>query len=210
VWDTISEEGYSDPAASSPNSTSEVHQYIGHSGGENDEIGAVATFSPDGRYIISSGEYNTVCLWDSQIGKRLHMLEGHAESVNSLAISANLLAISTDGKWIASASFNEKILHIWGVGSREPPNHFQHSSGIVSVAFSPNGRHLLSGSDKLCICDLQTGKISIQLKYPCCQLLHSPPMESALPPALTVTAIAIRTQSDCGMQQTASHLITHL
>lgn len=81
VWDTISEEGYSDPAASSPNSTSEVHQYIGHSGGENDEIGAVATFSPDGRYIISSGEYNTVCLWDSQIGKRLHMLEGHAESI---------------------------------------------------------------------------------------------------------------------------------
>ncbi|MEH1931235.1 protein kinase domain-containing protein [Nostoc sp.] len=71
---------------------------------------------------------------------RIHTLQGHSNSVYSLAFSP-------DGKIIASGSF-DKTIKLWNVGTgREIYTLQGHSSYVNSVAFSPDGKTLASGSD---------------------------------------------------------------
>lgn len=55
-----------------------------------------ATFSPDGRQILTCGYDRTVRLWDADTGSELERLAGHGDWVWSVAYSP-------DGKWAASA-----------------------------------------------------------------------------------------------------------
>ncbi|MCC5656489.1 hypothetical protein LC608_05745 [Nostoc sp. XA010] len=71
---------------------------------------------------------------------QIHTLQGHSNSVNSLAFSP-------DGKILASGSYDNTI-KLWDIGTgREIYTLQGHSNSVNSIAFSPDGKILASGSD---------------------------------------------------------------
>jgi WD40 repeat protein len=122
-----------------------IHTIEGHT----KQVMTVA-FSSDGSRLASGSGDKTIRLWDPKTGKCLTgPLKGHSDGVQSVAFSP-------DGKWLASGSV-DRTVRIWDIdtGSRELSSSTGpasgcwegHSDWVHCVAFSPDGRFVLSGSD---------------------------------------------------------------
>ena len=133
---------------------------------------ASVKFSPDGK-LLAVGGYQEVRLIDSATGKPLATLSGHADYVRSLAFSP-------DGKMLAAAGGPPQRggeIKIWDISSIVAPGFspanaalkggatllktlLGHKDCIYSVAWSPDGKLLASGSyDKMVkLWDAATGQ----------------------------------------------------
>ena len=111
----------------------ELRFQLGHS----DSVYSVA-WSPDGKYIASGSNDNTVKIWDVASGKEIRTLFGHSSYVKSVAWSP-------DGKHIASGSYDHTA-KIWDAASGKEVRTLDHSSYVKSVAWSPDGKYIASGS----------------------------------------------------------------
>ena len=129
-------------------------------------------FSPDGK-VLAVGGYKEVRLVDASSGSLLATLSGHADYVRSLAFSP-------DGKMLAAAGGPPQRageIKIWDVSSIVAPGFSPansarkggatrlktltgHKDCIYSVAWSPDGKLLASGSyDKMVkLWDVATGR----------------------------------------------------
>jgi WD40 repeat protein/tRNA A-37 threonylcarbamoyl transferase component Bud32 len=101
------------------------------------------TFAPDGkRLVTSSGSAyragpGRLQVWDARSGKLLHTPGGHALAVNSVAISP-------DGKHLATGGADKKV-KLWDAESyRETHTLRGHTAEVYCVRFDPGGRHLAS------------------------------------------------------------------
>ena len=96
-------------------------------------------YSPDGKHIVSGSQDNTVKVWDSQTGKEVSALLCHRPIVCCCVERADLRVL-----------VHEQECTLTG-----------HSNWVTSVAYSPDGKHVLSGSDDktVKIWDAQTGKL---------------------------------------------------
>jgi WD40 repeat protein len=76
-------------------------------------------------------------LWDPNTGKEVRILEGHKGSVNCIALSA-------DGRWLASGS-QDHGLRLWEVSTGKEWRRFRrHDAPIERMALSPDGKTLAS------------------------------------------------------------------
>ncbi len=108
-------------------------------------------FSPNGQILASASADFTIRLWDVTSGQLLHTLQGHQDGVETVAFSP-------DGKTLASGSW-DRTIRLWdvatirGTGDAEVPDKESycilegHTSWVRTVAFSPDGRTLVSCSN---------------------------------------------------------------
>ncbi|CAG8785229.1 17342_t:CDS:2, partial [Acaulospora morrowiae] len=108
--------------------------------------------SPDGLYVAAGSLDKIVRVWDARTGYLLERLEGHKDSVYSVAFAP-------DGKTLVSGSL-DKTLKLWDMshpgrtpssGSSNTKNPAKmtfsgHKDFVLSVAVSPDGRWVVSGS----------------------------------------------------------------
>ena len=110
-------------------------------------------FSPDGKYIVSGSDDDTVKLWEVESGKEIRTFTSHTDNVSSVSFSP-------DGKYIASGSWYGTI-KLWEVESGKEIRTFSgHTSYVTSVSFSPDGKYIASGSgdDTVKLWEVESGK----------------------------------------------------
>ena len=106
--------------------------------GHSSTISSV-TYSLDGK-TIASGSLDGIKLWDADSGTLRQTLNGHTYVVISVAFSP-------DSRTVASGSV-DKTIKLWDAMSGTLKQTLTEAGEVRSVAFSPNGKMLASGSDK--------------------------------------------------------------
>ncbi|MGK7924993.1 MAG: WD40 repeat domain-containing protein, partial [Spirulina sp.] len=119
--------------------------------GHEREIYSVA-WSPDGTMLASGSDDRTVKIW-SREGELLHTLKGHQSRVESVAWSpdSQLLASAGSGGFRDSDGIVQivGILKIWSREGDLLQTLTGHRDAINSIAWSPDGRTLVSASRTL-------------------------------------------------------------
>jgi small GTP-binding protein len=112
--------------------------FRGHEG----PVGHVAWF-PDGSYLASCSDDQTIRVWDVSNGHTVHRIEGG----NQIAS----LAWSPDGTLLATS--RDKSVILWQAFSWEFVRRLEgHQSTVSCLAWSPDGAYLASGSSDNTIC----------------------------------------------------------
>jgi WD40 repeat protein len=117
-------------------SGAELHSFIGHS----KDITSI-DFSPDGHILASASKDRSIKLWDVDSGREVLSIKD--DSIVSE------IDYSPDGKIIASVSSQDKKVKLWDLASGRILESSQKQEGsLYSIAYSPNGKYLVSGSFK--------------------------------------------------------------
>jgi WD40 repeat protein len=113
-----------------------------------------ASFSPDGKRVVTGNQNGSLYLWDIETGKGIgEPLHGHTAPILSVDFSPN-------GDRIVSASY-DKTVRVWdAITGQNIGSVFKHDDRLFRVVFSPNGKYVVSGSldSTLRIWDIETGK----------------------------------------------------
>jgi WD40 repeat protein len=132
--------------AQAPLSKPELVLQTGHTGAVN----AIA-LSSDGRILISASDDNTLKIWDTATGNVLRTLYGHAQAVLAAVISPDDRLLASGGE--------DMSVRVWDVATGEARVFGQHNSPVKEVAFSGDGRQLVSlGSYEVKVWDVASGR----------------------------------------------------
>ncbi len=126
----------------------------------------VLAFSPDGKYIAVGGLGQTVAIWEPATGKRVRVIRVQTPGIGAVAFSP-------DGKYLATAGGGgiesrfageligprpdavtnvrtpalKSCIQVWDAATgNELLSRTGHAGWVTSLAFTPDGRRLVSGS----------------------------------------------------------------
>ncbi len=135
-----------EPSPATPAEIVELRRLLGH----RQQVNAVAV-SPDGCFLLSGSHDKTLRLWNLASGKEERRFEGHTENILAVVFSPNgRLAASAGGGGLWKDGQRKETdfsIRVWDVETaRELRRCTGHTRPVTSLAFTPNGRQLLSGS----------------------------------------------------------------
>jgi WD40 repeat protein len=142
--------------------TAEVRRFVGHSSQVNS-----ISFSPDGKFLVSSSMDKSVRLWDVETGKELARHEDHAEIVWRVAYSPDgrhILSGGGDTYSVKADRFKvgkDHTLRLWASDSLQELRRFEgHTHSTRAVALSIDGKQAISASydGTMRLWDTATGK----------------------------------------------------
>jgi WD40 repeat protein len=123
-------------------------------------------FTPDGRQLVSAGDDKVIRIWDWQAGKTVTTIRGQVEPGDEGKIFA--MALSPDGRWLAAGGWIKvrgQAGHVVRLFDFATGNLVAllngHSDIVLSLAFAPDGKRLISGSndDSAIIWDVEHQKL---------------------------------------------------
>ena len=112
-----------------------------------------ASFSPDGKRVVTASEDKTARVWDADTGKPMGEPMTHGKQVSSASFSP-------DGKRVVTAS-EDKTARVWDAHTGKPMGEpMTHGKQVSSASFSPDGQRVVTASyDKTArVWDADTGK----------------------------------------------------
>jgi WD40 repeat protein len=100
-----------------------------------------ASFSPDGKHVVTASADGTARLWDAATGKSWGRLFVHTDAVNSASFSP-------DGRVVTASS--DGMARLWDTATGKKLFEWQpHAKRVNSTSFSPDGSRIVTvSSDK--------------------------------------------------------------
>ncbi|XP_060173389.1 WD40 repeat-containing protein HOS15-like isoform X1 [Lycium barbarum] len=108
------------------------------------------TSNPNKQLLLASASFDsTVKLWDVELGRLLHSLNGHRDPVYSVAFSPN-------GEYLASGSL-DKHLNIWSVKEAKIVRTYQGNAGMFEVCWDKEGNKVAAcyANNVVCVFDVR-------------------------------------------------------
>jgi WD40 repeat protein len=126
-------------------------------------------FHPDGEAFLSVSGDRQVILWDAADGTVRFRFTGPTDSANTAVFSldGSLMAVGFGTfRFDTPGEYLDNSVRVWDVGTGAEIARLEgHTDAVVSLAISPDGRRLLSGSmdTGLRLWDLETGAQLLRL-----------------------------------------------
>jgi WD40 repeat protein len=109
-----------------------LHRLSGHQGDVN-----AARFTADSSAVVTASDDDTLKVWRVDDGTLLKTMTGHTDKVVALAVSIR------DGT-VASGSLDGTV-RLWDLRGGRTLKQINQGTEVMSLAFSPDGRRLISG-----------------------------------------------------------------
>ncbi len=113
-----------------------------------------ASFTPDGK-MLATATQDAIWLWDMATRQVVARFNGHSAELRAMVISP-------DGKTLASGSRDRSVI-LWDLATRGQRHTLQTDTGIIALAFSPDGQQLATtgfgaGTTKTKLWDVESGE----------------------------------------------------